>query len=88
MADGSDGDAQRGLGPHGLQRRILLDAFKAFETLWAPGQILTLPYVWDPSDRGWEDKDFGPGFELYGTGESLQEGFGEKTLQRAGKTGA
>ncbi len=66
-----------------LQRRILLDALKAFEMLWAPGQILTLPYVWDPSDRGWEDKDFGPGFQLFGVGQAMQEGFAEKTLQRA-----
>jgi len=61
----------------------LLDAFKAFETLWAPGQILTLPYVWDPSDRGWEDKDFGPGFELYGVGKAMQDGYGERALGRA-----
>lgn len=67
-----------------LQRRILLDAFRAFETLWAPGQILTLPYVWDPDDRSWEDTDFGPGVELYGTGTSMQEGYAERTLRRAG----
>ncbi len=66
-----------------LQRRILLDAFKAFETLWAPGQILTRPYVWDPEERSWEEKDFGPGFELYGVGQSIQGGFAEKTLERA-----
>lgn len=66
-----------------LQRRILLDAFRAFETLWAPGQILCLPYVWDPDDRSWEDRDFGPGVELYGVGSSMQEGFGERTLGRA-----
>ena len=66
-----------------LQRRILLDAFRAFETLWAPGQVLTLPYVWDPADRSWEDTDFGPGVELYGVGASMQQGFGERTLGRA-----
>jgi hypothetical protein len=51
-----------------LQRRIVLNAFRAFETLWARGQMLTLPYVWDPDDRGWEDRDFGPDFQLYGVG--------------------
>jgi hypothetical protein len=72
--------------PHdaALQRRILLDALRAFETLWAPGQMLTLPYVWDPSDRSWEATDFGPGFELYGVGAAMQEGFAERTLARAG----
>lgn len=66
-----------------LQRRILLDAFKAFETLWAPGQILTLPYVWDPNDTSWEEKDFGPDFQLYGVGEAVQEGYVERALGRA-----
>jgi hypothetical protein len=68
-----------------LQRQILLDAFRAFETLWAPGQILTLPYVWDPNDRSWEDKDFGPDFQLYGVGTPLegQDTFGERALRRA-----
>jgi hypothetical protein len=68
-----------------LQRRILLDAFRAFETLWAPGQILTLPYVWDPNDRSWEDKDFGPDFELYGVGTPMkgQAAFPERALRRA-----
>lgn len=70
-----------------LQRRILLDALRAFETLWAPGQILCLPYVWDPPDMTWEEKDFGPDFELYGVGESTQEGYRERSLQRA-RTGS
>ena len=51
--------------------------------LWAPGMLLTLPYVWDPDDAGWEEKDWGPGFEPYGVGESMQEGFGERKLGRA-----
>lgn len=72
-------------GDPALQRRILLDAFRAFETLWAPGQILTLPDVWDPDDRSWEDTDFGPGFEPYGVGAPLQGDFGERTLGRARK---
>ncbi len=66
------------------QRRILLDAFRAFETLWAPGQILTLPYVWDPRDSGWEATDFGPEAQLHGVGSAMQEGYGERTLRRAG----
>ena len=66
-----------------LQRRILLDALKAFETLWAPGQILSLPYVWDPDDVTWEEKDFGPGFELHGVGQAMQEGYAERPLHRA-----
>ena len=66
-----------------LQRRILLDALRAFETLWSPGQILTLPYVWDPNDRTWEAKDFGPGFELYGVGTPMQSGFPERPLGRS-----
>ncbi len=68
-----------------LQRRILLDAFQAFERLWAPGQILTLPYVWDPKDRRWEDTQWGPGFEPYGVGTSMQGGFSERTLERASR---
>ena len=59
-------------GDSALQRTILLEAFRAFETLWLPGQIVSLPYVWDPNDHGWEDRDFGPGFEPYGVGASLQ----------------
>ena len=68
-----------------LQRRILLDALRAFETLWAPGQMLSLPYVWDPGDRSWEDTDWGPSFEPYGVGSSMQEGFRERVLGRAGR---
>jgi hypothetical protein len=66
-----------------LQKRILLDALRAFETLWTPGQILTLPYVWDAADRTWEDKDFGPGFELYGVGSPVQAAFAERALNRS-----
>jgi hypothetical protein len=67
----------------GLQRRILLDALRAFETLWAPGQMLSLPYVWDPNDRTWEEKDFGPDAEIYGVGQAMQEGYAERSLGRA-----
>lgn len=66
-----------------LQRRILLDAFRAWETFWAPGQMLSLPYVWDAKDRSWEDRDFGPGFQLYGVGSAMQEGFSETKLKRS-----
>ena len=66
-----------------LQRQILLDALRAFELFWAPGMMLTLPYVWDAQDASWEERDFGPGFELYGVGEAMQEGFAERKLGRA-----
>lgn len=68
-----------------LQTQILRDTFRAFEALSAPGQILTLPYVWDPNDASWEQKDYGPGFELYGVGTPLpgQDAFPERTLRRA-----
>lgn len=66
-----------------LQRHILLDAFQAFETLWAPGMIVTLPYVWDKDDRRWEDVDYGPSATGYGVGRSVQEGFAERRLRRA-----
>ena len=68
----------------GLQRRILVDAFRAFETLWTPGQILSLPYVWDPDDQSWEENDYGPAFEPYGVGASVQPDFTERRLGRAG----
>jgi hypothetical protein len=67
----------------GLQRGILLDAFRAFETLWAPGQMLTLPHVWDPDDRRREDKDFGPDFPLYGAGQATLGEFAERRVGRA-----
>jgi len=70
-------------GDAALQRSILLDAFRAFETLWSPGQILTLPYVWDPNDRSWEDRDYGPDFQLYGVGQAMQGDFAERRLDRA-----
>ena len=65
-----------------LQRQILIDALRAFALFWAPGMMLTLPYVWDLQDTSLE-KDFGPGFELYGVGEAMQEGFTERKLGRA-----
>jgi hypothetical protein len=45
--------------------------------------MLTLPNVWDPNDRAWEAKDWGPDFESYGaTGTTLQ-GTPERILNRA-----
>jgi hypothetical protein len=66
-----------------LQRRLLLDALRAFETLWMPGQMLCLPYVWDANDRTWEDVDYGPNAVGYGVGRSVQGEFSEHTLGRA-----
>jgi D-proline reductase (dithiol) PrdB len=37
-----------------LQRQIVRDAMKAFETIDRPGTIVQLPYIWDPIDRTWE----------------------------------
>ncbi len=45
-----------------LQRRIVLDAMRAFETITRPGEIVELPYVWDADDRSWEERDYTPGF--------------------------
>ncbi len=70
-------------GDPALQRRVLLDAFRAFETLWQPGMMLTLPYVWDPADAAWEETDYGPGAELFGTGEPIQKGYAERPLGRS-----
>jgi hypothetical protein len=70
-------------GDPALQRRILLDAFRAFETLWMPGMILTLPYVWDPNDASWEETDYGADVALYGTGQPIQGGFPERALGRS-----
>jgi|SRR6185437_8671348 hypothetical protein len=45
-----------------LQRQIVRDAMRAFETIQAPGTIIDLPYVWNPNDNGWEETDYTPGF--------------------------
>ena len=34
-----------------LQRRIVTDAMRAFETIATPATIVELPYVWDANDR-------------------------------------
>jgi hypothetical protein len=45
-----------------LQRRIVLHALAAFESITQPGAIVELPYVWDEHDRSWEDRDYTRGF--------------------------
>jgi hypothetical protein len=45
-----------------LQRRIVADALHAFESASRPGEIVQLPYVWDPNDRRWEEEDYTPGY--------------------------
>ncbi len=34
-----------------LQRKIVTDAMRAFETIKSPGTIVELPYVWDKNDH-------------------------------------
>jgi hypothetical protein len=45
-----------------IQRAIVRDAMRAFESINAPGDIVQLPYVWDPSDRTWETRDYTKGW--------------------------
>ena len=45
-----------------LQRQIVRDAMRAFGTIARPGEIVELPYVWDPNDRTWEETDYTAGF--------------------------
>ena len=45
-----------------LQRRIVTDAMRAFETITTPATIVELPYVWDANDRTWEDVDYTKGW--------------------------
>jgi hypothetical protein len=45
-----------------LQKRIVTDAMKAFETITQPGTIVELPYVWDDADRAWEARDYTKGW--------------------------
>jgi hypothetical protein len=44
------------------QRAIVRDAMRAFETIQTPGEIVQLPYVWDPNDRTWETRDYTKGW--------------------------
>jgi hypothetical protein len=45
-----------------LQRQIVRDAMRAFETITVPGTIVELPYVWDAADRAWEQRDYTKGW--------------------------
>jgi len=45
-----------------LQRKIVTDAMRAFETIKSPGTIVELPYVWDENDRTWEERDYTKGW--------------------------
>ncbi len=45
-----------------IQRKIVRDAMRAFESISKPGEIVQLPYVWDPNDRGWETRDYTKGW--------------------------
>jgi hypothetical protein len=45
-----------------LQKRIVTDAMRAFETIAKPGTIVELPYVWDENDRVWETRDYTKGW--------------------------
>ena len=45
-----------------LQRRIVTDAMRAFETITTPATIVELPYVWNANDRTWEDVDYTKGW--------------------------
>ncbi len=40
--------------------------------------------MWDRDDRTWEDIDYGPKATGYGVGTSVQDGFAERKLGRAG----
>jgi hypothetical protein len=45
-----------------LQRQIVRDSMRAFETIAKSGSIVELPYIWDPNDRRWEEMDYTKGF--------------------------
>ena len=45
-----------------LQRRIVTDAMRAFETIADPASIVELPYIWDANDHSWEDVDYTKGW--------------------------
>jgi hypothetical protein len=45
-----------------LQRAIVTDAMRAFETITTPATIVELPYVWDAIDRSWEEVDYTKGW--------------------------
>ncbi len=45
-----------------LQRGIVLDTFRALETITTPGEIVPLPYVWDENGNSWEDGEYRIGY--------------------------
>jgi hypothetical protein len=45
-----------------LQREIVREALRVFETIDKPGTLVELPCVWDPNDRRWEETDYTAGF--------------------------
>ncbi len=45
-----------------LQRAIVLDALAAAGSISAPGEVFTLPYVWDEQDDSWEETDYRKGY--------------------------
>jgi len=45
-----------------IQRQIVRDAMHAFESIRTPGDIVQLPYVWNPTDRSWETGDYTKGW--------------------------
>ena len=49
-------------GQPALQRQILLDAFRALDSMTTPGSIIHLPYLWDPTNDSWESTDYLPGY--------------------------
>ena len=45
-----------------LQHAIVRDALLALETISTPGEIVTLPYVWNEKDDSWEDGEYRRGY--------------------------
>ena len=45
-----------------LQRAIVLDALSAARSISVPGEVVTLPYVWDEQDDSWEETDYRKGY--------------------------
>ena len=57
-----------------LQRSIVRDALRALETITTPGEIVSLPYVWDErdDDNRWEDGEYRTGYlKSYARTESV-----------------
>ena len=65
-----------------LQRQIVRDALTAFEQIAKPGEIVKLPYVWDPEDRSWEERDYTPGFMAKRPGPEEADGWDAQRIAR------